>query len=615
MAAVNKKELAIVAITRQGADAGRTIKAFLPESYLYVPTKFASGDPNEHPFKQPVSSLIAEIFTKHRQMVLIMAVGIAVRLIAPLANNKRRDPGIVAMDESSKYVVSLLSGHDGGANELARKIASFIGAQPVITTASESKGILSLDLLAKKYGWTIEDDTALTRVSAALVNDESVGIYQDAGETDWSAEELSPSAEISRSIGALSRSRCKAAVLITDQQVHVQHLGIPAAIFHPKTLVLGIGCHRGVPCDEIEEAVCALFSSHGLSALSIRSIATASLKQGEAGIMQYAEKYGLPVDYIGKEALDSAKFPSKPSAAALKHVGLSSVCEAAAIQASQGALIVPKTSFKRKITLAVARKALAVPEKRGKLLIVGLGPGDPAHMTLKARQAIAESDAVVGYTKYVDLIRRFLPGRQVVATPMGKEVERVSRAIDLAIEGRTVALISSGDPGIYGMAGLAAEMLQKRGSALALEVIPGVPAMLAAASLLGAPLNVDIASISLSDHLVPWTAITLRLDSAARADFVIALYNPKSRARRHQLGEACEIILKHRPPSTPVGIVTSAYRPGQAVVISDLGHLRESPVDMDTVIIIGNSTTVAKGDRMITPRGYHTKYNLGKKES
>jgi precorrin-3B C17-methyltransferase len=220
---------------------------------------------------------------------------------------------------------------------------------------------------------------------------------------------------------------------------------------------------------------------------------------------------------------------------------------------------------------------------------------------------------VVGYSTYIDLIKPFLTGKETVATSMGKEIERVNRAIEMAATGKTVSLISSGDPGVYGMAGLASEILSQSCHEIAMEVIPGVPAAMAAAALLGAPLNTDVASISLSDHLLPWAGIVRRLYSAAKGDFIIALYNPKSKVRPQHLAKAREIILKHRKSSTPVGIVSNAYRPGQSVVITNLQKMLDQSVDMDTIIIIGNSTTIVSGNSMITPRGYSNKYSLNGK--
>jgi len=222
---------------------------------------------------------------------------------------------------------------------------------------------------------------------------------------------------------------------------------------------------------------------------------------------------------------------------------------------------------------------------------------------------------------YVDLVQPLLTGQEVIATGMMGEVQRCQLAIDRALAGARVALVSSGDVGIYGMAGLALEICRERGLHvgvlnggpgvdLPLEVIPGVPALAAAAALLGAPLMHDFASISLSDLLTPWEVIHKRVEAAAAADFVIVLYNPKSKKRDWQLGKVRDLILGHRPATTPVGIVRRAMREGQEVVVTDLGNMLIYPVDMQTIVIIGNSRTSEVDGMIITPRGYLDKYDL-----
>ncbi|WP_432823930.1 cobyric acid synthase [Trichloromonas sp.] len=253
----------------------------------------------------------------------------------------------------------------------------------------------------------------------------------------------------------------------------------------------------------------------------------------------------------------------------------------------------------------------------GTLYVVGIGPGGHEHMTFAAREAIEGADTVVGYKTYLDLIEPLLAGKEVVSSGMKKEVDRCREALELARSGRKVALVSSGDSGIYGMAGLVLELV---GAEAALEpeivVVPGVSAVQAAASRLGAPLMHDFAVISLSDLLTPWTLIRRRLDAAGRADFVVALYNPRSKGRVRQLDEAREILLRHRGPQTPVGIVRNACRPDETVTVTDLEHLGEQDVDMLSLVMIGNSATrVDSAGRMLTPRGYADKYLFETREA
>jgi len=252
----------------------------------------------------------------------------------------------------------------------------------------------------------------------------------------------------------------------------------------------------------------------------------------------------------------------------------------------------------------------------GSICIIGIGPGSLEHLTLKAKEALESCDVVVGYKTYIDLIKNLISGKEIFSTGMTKEVDRCQKAIELALQGKKVAVVSSGDAGIYGMAGLVFELLQGSAnpafllphprSQIPVSVVPGVPAFCAAASLLGAPLMHDFASISLSDLLTPWEIIKKRLKMASEGDFVIILYNPRSKTRVSQIEGAIEIISMHRDGNTPVGIVKNALRDGEEIKITTL---KEMPshydfIDMSTILIVGNSATFISNNRMITPRGY-----------
>ena len=250
---------------------------------------------------------------------------------------------------------------------------------------------------------------------------------------------------------------------------------------------------------------------------------------------------------------------------------------------------------------------------KGKILLVGFGPGAEQHMSLRARQAIAESDVVIGYSTYIELVEDLLDGKQVVRKGMTEEIDRCVEAYEQARQGKTVALVSSGDIGVYGMAGPTFEVLLQSGwtpdSGITVEVVPGSTALSACASLVGAPLTHDFCSISLSDLLTPWPVIARRLEAAARGDFVVALYNPKSGRRRQQIVEAQRILLQHRRPDTPVAIVKSAYRDLQDIQLVTLDKMADCKIGMLTTVLVGNSSTFMQEGLMITPRGYANKYD------
>ncbi|RIV28115.1 precorrin-3B C(17)-methyltransferase [Alicyclobacillaceae bacterium I2511] len=251
---------------------------------------------------------------------------------------------------------------------------------------------------------------------------------------------------------------------------------------------------------------------------------------------------------------------------------------------------------------------------RGKISIIGFGPGSEEHLTQRARNAISECEVILGYNTYIRLVQPLLTGQEIVRTGMTEEVSRAQKAVELAKEARQVAVISSGDPGVYGMAGLVFEVLIEQGwqpgDVPEVEVIPGIAAVQSCASLVGAPIMHDACTISLSDHLTPWEVIARRVEAAAAADFVIALYNPRSGRRTQQIVETQRILLIHRAPETPVALVKSAYRVGQQIVRTTLAEMLEYEIGMLTTVLIGNSMTFWHGDLMITPRGYQRKYDL-----
>lgn len=258
--------------------------------------------------------------------------------------------------------------------------------------------------------------------------------------------------------------------------------------------------------------------------------------------------------------------------------------------------------------------------KKGKLFVVGFGPGDLDNMTIWAREAISQSDVIIGYETYIDILRPFIEGKEIIETGMTEEVDRAKLAVQKASEGKKVSIVSSGDAGVYGMAPLIFEVLLssgwKPGDNPDVEVIPGVTAALACAALVGSPLSLDFAVISMSDLLVPWEVIEKRVEAAAMGDFVIVIYNPKSKKRTWQLARARDIIMKYRSPETPVALVKSAFRRGQKIKITTLQEMTDdSLLGMLTTVIVGNSTTFVKNGIMLTPRGYSRKYDVKITES
>lgn len=580
----------------------------MPESSLFIPRKFAGGDPDEHPFDGHISELVTQLLERHDSLILIMATGIAVRAVAPLLKHKHEDPGVLVIDEQGKHVISLIGGHSRRSNALASRIASLIEAEPVITTASDVSGIPAIDLIGQEFGWKLEGGANAARVAAAVLNGDPVGIYQDSGETDWAKDVFPPNVFFAEGPDALKRPECRGAILITHRRFGPEDRGLlqKAIVYRPRSLVVGLGFNRGATAQEIGRVVARVFVEWKLCRTCIRKLATIDLKADDPALAAFAQELGVPVECFSADSLRAAEFPSSPSEAVFRAVDLPAVCEPAALLCSgASSLIVPKVK-RGNVTVAVAEAVLV---RRGKLSIVGTGPGSPAQLTRRASEAIRECDVILGYKTYVKSLGNLTDGKRVIESGMRQELERTREAMDLAASGKRVALVSGGDPGVYGMSAPVFEILSEGSPAeFDIEVFPGVPALTAAAALLGAPLSQDFASISLSDLLTPWETIADRLDKAAQADFVIVLYNPRSRGRRHQFGEALNLIRRHRSGSTVVGIVRGAYRHDQQVHVTVLDNVRREEIDMSTVVIIGNSSTRSWGRWMVTPRGYRARY-------
>jgi len=449
--------------------------------------------------------------------------------------------------------------------------------------------VLSLDSLGEGLGLEIEEGSDLAAVGAALVSGEKVRLVSErrwpVGPLRENVVRVEPPVFPDELEGPL--------ILISDELLEAPPAS-PSVVYRPPSLVVGVGCSRGTGAEEILALLRNTLREGGLSPKSVAILASVDAKYDEAGLREAADTLGVPLRFYVAEELAQAKVPN-PSPVVAGAVGTPSVAEAAVLTSGAELLL-----EKRKTGNATA--AIGRLPARGRLVLVSLGPGDDALIPPLARDALATSELVVGLEQYVERIRHLLrPGTRVLALPLGDEVGRAEKALAEVRDGGSVALVSSGDVGVYAMASPALELA---GDNVEVVVVPGVTAAQAAASLLGSPLGHDHCSISLSDLLTPWEVIENRVRAAALGDFVVSLYNPRSRGRDWQLGKVREILLEHRPPDTPVGVVKDAYHPTQRVALTDLASLRLEEVDMLTVVIVGNSQTRLVAGRMVTPRGY-----------
>ncbi|MER8120416.1 precorrin-3B C(17)-methyltransferase [Streptomyces sp. NPDC094031] len=525
-------------------------------------------------YEGPAGEAVRSAFAECEQLVCFLATGATVRLLAPLLAGKAADPGVVCVDEGGRFAVSLLGGHGGGANELAREVSGLLGAEPVVTTATDAVGLAGLDTLG------LPCEGAVAAVSRALLDGEPVAL--DA-ESAWPLPPLPVS------------PRGEYTIRLTDRDVEP---GPREVLLRPPSLVVGVGASRGAPVDEVLALIESTLREAGLSPRSVAELATVDAKSEEPGILGAAERLGVPVVTYSAEELAAVEVPN-PSAAPLAAVGTPSVAEAAALLGG-GELLVPKRksdAIPAMATCAVARRA-----GRGRLAVVGLGPGARDLLTPRATAELRRASVLVGLDQYVDQIRDLLrPGTRVLESGLGAEEERARTAVAEARRGHAVALIGSGDAGVYAMASPA---LAEASDDIDVIGVPGVTAALAAAAILGAPLGHDHVSISLSDLHTPWEVIERRVRAAAEADLVVTFYNPRSRGRDWQLPKALGILAEHRAPTTPVGVVRNASRPDGSSRVTTLAGLDPASVDMMTVVTVGNTATRTVAGRMVTPRGY-----------
>lgn len=535
------------------------------------------------------SSLISKNWQKGKILIFICASGIVVRKIAPLITTKGEDPGVIVINETGEYVIPLLGGHSAKANEVAQKIADFLFAKAVITTASDSLGFVALDQWIKEKGLILKNPELLPGIMSLFNQKGTLRVYREK------------SVKFSLFKGALEVERIEdAEVIITNRAV-----GKPKKqlILIVPNLWLGVGFHDSLEENQLEKALKEVLEENQLEERALKGVATLDRKAKHPTLLSFCLNKKLSLLSFSKEDLEKVRAIT-PSNKVYHAVGVQSVSEQAALLASNGSLIVPKKVFSD-LTIAIAEEEYQV---RGMLYIVGTGPGNIEFLTLKALQVLREAEVVIGYRTYIKLLEPLFYHKEVYSFSMTEELSRAKKAIVETLKGKKVALISGGDPGIYGMAGLVLEILSYNKIFLEVEIIPGISALNACSALVGAPLMNDFAVISLSDRLTPWEEIKKRLKTLAQLDIPLVIYNPKSKRRDKQFLEALEILKSHRLPDTTVAVVVSAMRENQKIYLTNLKDLKEEWVDMKTTLIVGSSQSFLSGKWFINPRGYERKY-------
>jgi len=532
----------------------------------------------------PAAGALPRAFAECDAVVCFLAVGATVRLIAPLLNGKHADPGVVCVDEALRYAVPVLGAHKGGGNELARRVAETLGAEPVVTTASDAAGGAGLDEFGADLGFTVEPGSDLAAVGAAILSGDRVTFTADE---EWPWPPLPPTV-----VRTGRPEPGVPAVVVTDRTIDIPERSV---VFRPPSLTVGVGASRGAPAGEIGQLIEGTLTELGLCARSVRYLATAEVKADEPGVLAAAAGRGWRVVTFPASRLAAVPVPN-PSEVVRRAVGTPSVAEAAALMEAGSTLLAAKR-VSAHATVAVARR-----RPRGRLAVIGIGPGARDLMTPRAVAELRRAAVVAGLDTYLEQVADLLrPGTHVLASGLGAEQERAAEAVAQARAGRAVALIGSGDAGVYAMGSPALEIAD---DTIDVIVVPGVTAALATAAVLGAPLGHDHVMISLSDLHTSWPVIERRITAAAEGDLVTCFYNPASARRTWQLGRALELLAAHRPPATPVGWVRDATRPGQAASLSTLGEFDPALADMHTLVVVGSSRTRVQAGRMVTPRDY-----------
>ncbi|QDO97164.1 precorrin-3B C(17)-methyltransferase [Ferrovibrio terrae] len=594
---------ALVLLTPHARNAAQALMTAFPAWEVYAPDEAAL----QHALPLgKVTETIAQLFQSGRPVIGICAAGILIRAVAPHLADKQTEPPLIAVASDGSSVVPLLGGHHG-ANLLSRRIATVLQGIPAITTAGDLAFGLGLD--EPPDGYTLANPQDAKGVMATLLRGGGIRIK---GNAPWLAGSNLP---IRNDDGALLIE-----VTHRSEDGSPEHL-----VYHPRSIAIGVGCERNTKPVELIRLVQGVIDAEGIARDSISGIYSLDLKADEPAMQELAKWFGVPFRVFDAATLDSeTPRMQTPSDVVFAEVGTHGVAEGAALAAAgpEAELIVPK----RKSDHATCAFALAPApfdgatrgNPRGELHVVGTGPGDAMWLTPEARIALAEATDWVGYGLYLDLYPQLQAGKVLHRYELGEEEVRVRAALDLAATGKRVALVCSGDPGIYAMATLVFALLEKEPerkdwARVAVQIAPGISALQAAAARSGALLGHDFCTISLSDLLTPLEAILERIKAAAEADFVIAFYNPVSQRRRHQLEMAKDILLQHRPAETPVVLARNLGREGERVTLTTLNELDIDKVDMLTVVLVGSSVSRAielpDGRRFAyTPRGYEKKF-------
>jgi cobalt-precorrin 5A hydrolase / precorrin-3B C17-methyltransferase len=578
------RPIGIIVLGQASVALAKQIATALPNCRVYGLNSRTTGV--DHSFEN-FGETVQELFSQGTAIVGVCAAGILIRTVAPLLSNKWQEPPVLAVAEDGSAVVPLLGGLQG-ANDLARQIAALLDVSAAITTTGEIR--FQMTLLSPPTGYTLAHPELAKTFIADLLAGDKVRIE---GEADWlKAANLPFDPQADR------------AIVITER---VRAADRASLVYHPATVALGLSCSSAQPGAEtaVIDWIIQTLTTAGIAPAAVAGIFTLDQQVTDPVVKALADHQHWPLRFFRAGELGGDEGAGRIAQLAAQSQTL----------AHQATTEINGVTYGMAIVIAAQPIDLDHTGHRlGHLAIVGLGPGRADWLSPQAKQVLQAATDWVGYHTYLNLAEPLRQGQQRHESDNREELDRARFALDLAAKGRSVAIISSGDPGIYAMAAAVFEAIDQRPSAWAqveIQVCPGISAMQAAAAQIGAPIGHDFCAISLSDILKPWDTVVHRLSAAAEGDFVIAIYNPISSQRRWQLMAAKAVLLRWRRPDTPIVLARNVGRPGQSVRTKPLGELTNEDADMRTILLIGSSQTrVIVNDSgpvwVYTPRSYHS---------
>ena len=570
-----------------------------------------------------VACHMQQVFTAGMPIIAVCATGIIIRSLAPVLYNKHHEPAVIAIAEDGCAVVPLLGGHQGG-NALAETCAQALGIQAAITTAGDA--VFHALFTAKEQGYCLDPQASAKDVIANGLAKRRVRLINTTtAKTDPFLASIQPDANETmhiETVRTLANKRSDIAEIVVSEYPVKEHSN--RLVYYPQRYTLGVGCVRGASCQSVFDLIEKTCQQAGIALAAIASINSIDLKANEPALLNLANRLKRPFRFFSRDALNAEVTRlATPSAEVLSHVGCLGVCEAAALAAAgaQAELVVPKQK-NNQATCALARAEAPITHhrgnRRGLVVLAGIGPGTNDWCTPEVSRWLTKADRVVGYRGYLDLLGTRVVHKLCVGFALGEEEKRCRYAVETASKGEIVVLVCSGDAGIYGMASLVFQLIERaQDSAHPLYtcarradviVCPGISAMQAAAARSGALLGNDFCAISLSDLLTPRSVILQRVKAAAKGDFSIAFYNPASQERQTLLNECRDILLEHRPFDTPVVLAKNVGRAPESIRHIPLNDLNSAEVDMLTLVLVGacdaRHYTHTGCSYAYTPRGY-----------